>query len=111
MRKLFFVTCFNIKEQSDLGLHCLPRPICPKTYGHNGTFSRLASVATKAGLGQTWSKLLSRQGFLEMRPVCLLIQVILWFLNKLNEIWQKCANLFSKGDIGSDKMGILSCDN
>ena len=24
------------KEQSDLGLHCLPRPICPKTYDHYG---------------------------------------------------------------------------
>ena len=25
------------KEQSDLGLHCLPRPICPKTLDHYGT--------------------------------------------------------------------------
>ena len=25
-------------EQSDLGLHCLPGPICPKTYDHYGTF-------------------------------------------------------------------------
>ena len=24
------------KRQSDLGLHCLPRPICPKTLGHYG---------------------------------------------------------------------------
>ena len=24
------------EEQSDLGLHCLPRPICPKTLGHYG---------------------------------------------------------------------------
>ena len=24
------------QEQSDLGLHCLPRPICPKTYDHYG---------------------------------------------------------------------------
>ena len=24
------------KEQSDLGLHCLPRPICPKAYDHYG---------------------------------------------------------------------------
>ena len=23
-------------EQSDLGLHCLPRHICPKTYDHYG---------------------------------------------------------------------------
>ena len=23
-------------EHSDLGLHCLPRPICPKTKGHYG---------------------------------------------------------------------------
>ena len=22
--------------QSDLGLHCLPRPVCPKTFGHYG---------------------------------------------------------------------------
>ena len=25
-----------LEEQSDLGLHCLPRPICPKTEGHYG---------------------------------------------------------------------------
>ena len=25
------------EEQSDLGLHCLPRPICPKTSDHYGT--------------------------------------------------------------------------
>ena len=24
------------QEQSDLGLHCLPRPICPKTWDHYG---------------------------------------------------------------------------
>ena len=24
-------------EQSNLGLHCLPRPICPKTLDHYGT--------------------------------------------------------------------------
>ena len=24
------------RRQSDLGLHCLPRPICPKTLGHYG---------------------------------------------------------------------------
>ena len=24
------------EEQSDLGLHCLPRPICPKTWYHYG---------------------------------------------------------------------------
>ena len=23
---------------SDLGLHCLPRPVCPKTYDHYSTF-------------------------------------------------------------------------
>ena len=23
-----------LEEQSDLGLHCLPRPVCPKTYEH-----------------------------------------------------------------------------
>ena len=22
------------EEQSDLGLHCMPRPICPKTFDH-----------------------------------------------------------------------------
>ena len=26
-----------LEEQSDLGLHCLPRPICAKTKGHYGT--------------------------------------------------------------------------
>ena len=26
-------------EQSDLGLHCLPRPICLKTLDHYGTFN------------------------------------------------------------------------
>ena len=26
------------QEQSDLGLHCLPRPICPKTYDHYGSY-------------------------------------------------------------------------
>ena len=25
-----------LEEQSDLDLHCLPRPICPKTYDHYG---------------------------------------------------------------------------
>ena len=25
-----------LEEQSDLGLHCLPRPICPKTWDHYG---------------------------------------------------------------------------
>ena len=23
----------QLEEQSDQGLHCLPRPVCPKTYG------------------------------------------------------------------------------
>ena len=27
------------QEQSDLGLHCLPRPICPKTLDYNGNSS------------------------------------------------------------------------
>ena len=26
----------NLKEQSDLGLHCLPKPVWPKTWGHHG---------------------------------------------------------------------------
>ena len=26
------------QEQSDLGLHCLPRSICPKTWDHYGIF-------------------------------------------------------------------------
>ena len=30
-------------EQSDLGLHCLPRPICPKTKDHYGTQTILQS--------------------------------------------------------------------
>ena len=25
-------------DQSDLGLHCLPRPVCPKTYKNYGIF-------------------------------------------------------------------------
>ena len=25
-----------LEEQSDLGLHCLPRPVCPKTLGEHG---------------------------------------------------------------------------
>ena len=25
-----------IRLQSELGLHCLPRPVCPKTYEHYG---------------------------------------------------------------------------
>ena len=27
-----------IEEQSDLGLHCLPTPVCPKTWEHYGYF-------------------------------------------------------------------------
>ena len=27
-----------LEEQSDLGLHCLPRPICPKTLDHYGNY-------------------------------------------------------------------------
>ena len=30
-----------LEEQSDLGLHCLPRPICPKTKDH---YSKVQSV-------------------------------------------------------------------
>ena len=26
----------DLEEQSDLGLHCLPRHICPKTWDHYG---------------------------------------------------------------------------
>ena len=26
-----------LRSRSDLGLHCLPRPICPKTLDHYGT--------------------------------------------------------------------------
>ena len=31
-------------EQSDLGLHCLPRAICPKTWDHYGTFCDFNAV-------------------------------------------------------------------
>ena len=24
----------GLEEQSDLGLHCLPKPVCPKTWEH-----------------------------------------------------------------------------
>ena len=27
-------TLIRLEEQSDLGLHCLPKPICPKTSDH-----------------------------------------------------------------------------
>ena len=33
-----------LNEQSDLGLHCLPRPICPKTLDHFGIFIILVSI-------------------------------------------------------------------
>ena len=33
-----------LKEQSDLGLHCLPTLICPKTKGHYGTLFSSLSV-------------------------------------------------------------------
>ena len=26
------------QEQSDLGLHCLPKPVCPKTWDHYGLY-------------------------------------------------------------------------
>ena len=29
-------------EQTDLGLHCLPRPICPKTLDHYGNSANVA---------------------------------------------------------------------
>ena len=28
----------DLKEQSDLGLHCLHRPVCLKTLNHYGTY-------------------------------------------------------------------------
>ena len=31
----------------DLGLHCLPRPICPKTKGHYGKLSLLSFLGLK----------------------------------------------------------------
>ena len=39
-------------DQSDLGLHCLPRPVCPKTQDH---FSRIFSgaVVTLNALNET----------------------------------------------------------
>ena len=30
-----------LQEQSDLGLHCLPRPICPKTDDNYGNFKSI----------------------------------------------------------------------
>ena len=30
-------------QQSDLGLHCLPRPVCPKTYEHYVTLYSVSS--------------------------------------------------------------------
>ena len=39
------------EEQSDLGLHCLPRHICPKTYDHHSNqlncFSVVRSIFSK----------------------------------------------------------------
>ena len=32
------------QEQSDLGLHCLPRHICPKNLDHYGTRLGLAQI-------------------------------------------------------------------
>ena len=51
-----------LKEQSDLGLHCLPRPICPKILDHYGissltkqdlmtSFIKLVVKLTKADVG------------------------------------------------------------
>ena len=35
-----------LEEQSDLGLHCLPRPICLKTFDHYGNYglSKISKV-------------------------------------------------------------------
>ena len=34
-------------EQSDLGLHCLPRLVCPKTYDHYGIKSQVCMNESK----------------------------------------------------------------
>ena len=34
-------------KQSDLCLHCLPRPVCPKTMGHCCTLSRTGISVSK----------------------------------------------------------------
>ena len=36
-----------LEEQSDLGLHCLPRPICPKTLDHYCTHEKRRDQDTK----------------------------------------------------------------
>ena len=33
------------QEQSDLGLHCLPRSICPKTWDYYGTLFAILSAS------------------------------------------------------------------
>ena len=40
-----------LEEQSDLGLHCLPRPICPKNYSHYGNMwaCKLSQVLLAGG--------------------------------------------------------------
>ena len=35
------------QEQSDLGLHCLPRPVCPKTWDHYGRFITCKQIFNK----------------------------------------------------------------
>ena len=40
----------TVYEQSDLGLHCLPRPICPKTYDHYRRISRLIMLVIEGCL-------------------------------------------------------------
>ena len=36
-----------LQEQYDLGLHSLPRPVCPKTWDHYGNSVSLEDSATK----------------------------------------------------------------
>ena len=42
--------CFTIElwvqktAQSDQGLHCLPRPVCPKTWDHYGILEPVSGV-------------------------------------------------------------------
>ena len=38
-------------EQSILGLHCLPRPVCPKTSEHYGVIYCLLEVLEQLGGG------------------------------------------------------------
>ena len=56
-----------LEEQSDLGLHCLPKPVCPKTLDHYGIGLRgkaavvfptgcPCSVGLISELGKGWMK-------------------------------------------------------